>query len=67
MLLPKNKKDLYFETTTTFNLNYEQPGYSESEIYESALNEKIVQLGMAFDIRFVYFIIENMIFMKSIF
>ena len=43
----KNKKDLYFETTTTFNLNYEQPGYLESEIYESALNEKIVQLGMA--------------------
>ena len=43
----KNKKDLYFETTTTFNLNYVQPGYLESEIYESALNEKIVQLGMA--------------------
>ena len=43
----KNKKDLYFETTTTFDLNYEQPGYLESEIYESALNEKIVQLGMA--------------------
>ena len=43
----KNKKDLYFETTTIFNLNYEQPGYLESEIYESALNEKIVQLGMA--------------------
>ena len=43
----KNKKDLYFETTTTFNLNYEQPGYLESEIYESALNEKIIQLGMA--------------------
>ena len=43
----KNKKDLYFETTTTFNLNYEQPGYLESEIYESVLNEKIVQLGMA--------------------
>ena len=43
----KNKKDLYFETTTIFNLDYEQPGYLESEIYESALNEKIVQLGMA--------------------
>ena len=43
----KNKKDLYFETTTTFDLNYEQPGYLESEIYESALNEKIIQLGMA--------------------
>ena len=43
----KNKKDLYFETTTTFDLNYEQPGYLESEIYESVLNEKIVQLGMA--------------------
>ena len=43
----KNKKDLYFETTTTFDLNFEQPGYLESEIYESALNEKIVQLGMA--------------------
>jgi hypothetical protein len=43
----KNKKDLYFETTTVFNLDYEQPGYLESEIYESALNEKIVQLGMA--------------------
>jgi len=43
----KNKKDLYFETTTTFNLDYDQPGYLESEIYESALNEKIVQLGMA--------------------
>jgi len=43
----KNKKDLYFETTTTLDLNYEQPGYLESEIYESALNEKIVQLGMA--------------------
>lgn len=43
----KNKKDLYFETKTTFDLNYEQPGYLESEIYESALNEKIVQLGMA--------------------
>ena len=43
----KNKKDLYFETTTIFNLEYKQPGYLESEIYESALNEKIVQLGMA--------------------
>ena len=43
----KNKKDLYFETITTFDLNYEQPGYLESEIYESALNEKIIQLGMA--------------------
>ena len=43
----KNKKDLYFETTTTFDLNFEQPGYLESEIYESALNEKIIQLGMA--------------------
>ena len=43
----KNKKDLYFETTTIFNLDYEQPGYLESEIYESALNEKIIQLGMA--------------------
>ncbi|MDA9645104.1 TerB family tellurite resistance protein [bacterium] len=43
----KNKKDLYFETTKIFNLDYEQPGYLESEIYESALNEKIVQLGMA--------------------
>jgi len=43
----KNKKDLYFETTTTFNLDYDQPGYLDSEIYESALNEKIVQLGMA--------------------
>ena len=43
----KNKKDLYFETTTILNLDYEQPGYLESEIYESALNEKIVQLGMA--------------------
>ena len=43
----KNKKDLYFETITNFDLNYEDPGYLDSEKYEGDLNEKIVQLGMA--------------------
>ncbi len=43
----KNKKDLYFETIATFDLNYEEPGYLDSEKYEGDLNEKIVQLGMA--------------------
>ena len=43
----KNKKDLYFNIDTIYELNFEEPGYLEAEKYESDINEKIVQLGMA--------------------
>ena len=43
----KNDKDLYFEVETLYDLNFDEPGYLESVLYENDLNEKIVQLGMA--------------------
>ena len=43
----KNKKDLYFDVETLFDLNFEEPGYLDAEQYEGDINEKIVQLGMA--------------------
>ena len=43
----KNKKDLYFDVETLFDLNFEEPGYLDAEKYEGDINEKIVQLGMA--------------------
>ena len=43
----KKKKDLYFDLETIFELNFEEPGYLEAKEYDSELNEKIVQLGMA--------------------
>ena len=45
--LIKKKKDLYFDLETIFELNFEEPGYLEAKEYDSELNEKIVQLGMA--------------------
>ena len=43
----KNKKNLYFDVETLFDLNFEEPGYLDAEQYEGDINEKIVQLGMA--------------------
>ena len=43
----KNKKDLYFDVETIFDLNFEEPGYLDADQYEDDINEKIVQLGMA--------------------
>ena len=45
--LIKKKKDLYFDLETIFELNFDEPGYLEAKEYDSELNEKIVQLGMA--------------------
>ena len=42
-----NNKDLYYSTEFIFNYNYEDPGYLEEDKYESEVNEKIVQLGLA--------------------
>ena len=43
----KNKKDLYFDVETLFDLNFEEPGYLDADQYKDDINEKIVQLGMA--------------------
>ena len=43
----KNKKDLYFDVETLYDLNFEEPGYLDADQYEDDINEKIVQLGMA--------------------
>ena len=45
--LIKKKKDLYFDLETIFELNFEEPGYLEAKEYDSEVDEKIVQLGMA--------------------
>ena len=45
--LIKKKKDLYYDLETIFELNFEEPGFLEAKEYDSELNEKIVQLGMA--------------------
>ena len=43
----KNKKDLYFDVETLYDLNFEEPGYLDADQYKDDINEKIVQLGMA--------------------
>ena len=45
--LVKNKKDLYFDIETFFDLNFEEPGYLEAKEFDNEVDEKIVQLGMA--------------------
>jgi hypothetical protein len=42
-----NKDDFYFDLSTDFEIEFNEPGYLEQKGFEDDVNEKIVQLGMA--------------------
>ena len=42
-----NKDDFYFDLSTDFEIEFNEPGYLEQKGFEEDVNEKIVQLGMA--------------------
>ena len=43
----KKKENLYFQTNTEIEINYEEPGYSEIAEFEEDVTKNIIQLGMA--------------------
>ena len=42
----KKKENLYFQTNTEIEINYEEPGYSEIAEFDEDVTKNIIQLGM---------------------